>query len=56
VDGKQVIAWSGDFKTLGSEITERPNEYGMRIISRNSHFVISKIELTILSGPGSPVR
>jgi hypothetical protein len=56
VDGKQVITWSGDFKTLGSEITERPNEYGMRIISRNSHFVISKIELTILSGPGSPVR
>ena len=56
VDGEKVIEWSGDYKTLAPETTEPSNETGMRISSRNGHFIISKIEITALSEPEEQVR
>ena len=50
VDGKKLLEWRGDYSTLSAEGSGTPDKRSLRIVSRNSHFVISKIELTVLPG------
>lgn len=56
VDGKKLLEWQGDYSILSAEGSGTDDQRSLRIISRNSHFVISKIELTVISGTGETVR
>ena len=55
-DGKNLLEWQGDYNTLSAEGSGTPDGRSLRIVSRNSHFVITKIELTVISGTGRTVR
>ena len=56
VNGEKLLEWQGDYGNLSAEGSGTPDKRRLRIVSRNSHFVISKIELTVLSGMGKTVR
>lgn len=56
VDGKKIIEWQGDYASLSAEGSRTPDKHFLRIVTRNNHFAISKIELRALSGTGNTVR
>jgi hypothetical protein len=56
VDSEKFLEWHGDYSTLSAEGSGTSDKRSLRIVCRNSHFVISKIELTVISGTGKTAR
>jgi serine/threonine protein kinase len=55
-DGNNLLEWQGDYSDLSPEGSRTFDGRYLRLVCRNSHFAISKVELTVISGTGKTVR